>query len=1535
MMATALISGVFSVVGKALAPLKDGLLKDWAASVELGDNVEALELELLSAKAVLEHTVGKEIADNSAFRELLVRLQDLGYDADDVLDELDYFRIQDQLHGTSAAADRHAKGFIHNMALHAKAVGKQFICLPTCFSPNTKVSHNCQEVNTTTSYTAVIIGKCFPCSSQPSAGDDDNRGIDTSVQTINHRNDEPPELIFNRIEASKRMQHIVKQLQLVQQKVSVIIAALGPSWSTAPNIAQSRQITTSDPTEPKLYGRDLMMSSIIHDITEGKHSGDLLTVIPIVGPGGIGKTTLAKHIYHNEKVQNHFDIKVWKCVSLKFNANNLIEEIEKHIPQINGENSTSTAGQLIAQRLKDKRFLLVLDDIWDCSEPGWQQLLVPFKKSQVHGNIIIVTSRRPAQAQIMIQNIDHPLALQGLEHDEFMKLFVAVVFGNYQHGEIHTFFIQTGDAIARKLKGSPLAAKTVGRLLKTQLDRGHWTRVLESKEWEHSNSENDIMPALKLSYDYLPSKLQRCFSYCGLFPQDYIFKQEELITFWIGLDVLHLSPGENTRVEDIGLSNLRELVNHGFFEKAREKKNGSSGYILHDLLHELAQKVSSHECLSINSSEAQVSSLKVLPSIRHLSININNTSVKDRFTLKNCGEDFSALDKRLRVEKLRTLMLFGKHHSCLVKFFGDLFRESKALRVVFLSEPSYDVKDMLHSFYKLIHLRYLRIQCSDFPDQIIVPLPVKLSRFYHMMILEVRKYPISVKNMSNLVKLRHFLVDSYSSIAEVGKLKSLQELRIFNVKHERQGFELSQIGELVQLCGSFCINGLENVQVEEEADEAKLIQKIHLQELILCWDNFQSTNNGSAIEELVLARLKPSSNLQNLSISGNRGDICPSWLGTSLSVKNLESLFLNGVAWKTFPPIGQLGLVNVSGEEIPSIMPEKRFENLRQLVLMELPQLKRWVVHAPCQWFPFLEVLDISFCSNLVELSFSHSACCHQEKLANRNLFPNKLSLLKIVFCPQLSSFPTALPWTNEATCCIDIKHIGSPYLEKLAYGKENFHPEYSLTIEGKDHPDSTFWNVLAFHNLTKLKEFRMSGWQHLPLHHMQMLSSLRKLSMSCSSSTFPFVDGGSYFKYQVPVEELKIDQWSGSGKALTQLLTCFPKLSDMRLWHCEKITRLRVMGPQTTAAPGPSSSSANKLEEDGMLILPPQLQVLWISGCPELSLFSDPHDDSKNDGRTGGGGLQGMRSLRELGISNCPNFLSSYSTLPFYSCFPFPNSLEDLSLYTVGVEMLVPLPLSNLSSLTRLSIYGCGDLIGEGLLSLLVHGCLTKLIVIGTPNFFVDSYPSRVHEQELPPCSSKPQFFSTDDVAGVTAAPICRLLVSSLTKLRFSDMVVECFTEEQEILLFVNSLEEITFDSCNNLLCLPERLHRLPNLKRLEIYGCKAIQVLPKDSLPSSLQELEIKDCQEIRSLPEDGLPSSLQQICIEDCPDIQSMPEDGLPSSLQRLRIKRCSAIQSLPKVDDLPSTLRELDIKDCGNEELKRQCRRLIGIIPIVRA
>ena len=63
--------------------------------------------------------------------------------------------------------------------------------------------------------------------------------------------------------------------------------------------------------------------------------------------------------------------------------------------------------------------------------------------------------------------------------------------------------------------------------------------------------------------------------------------------------------------------------------------------------------------------------------------------------------------------------------------------------------------------------------------------------------------------MSNLVKLRHFLVPEHqlqlhSDIVDVGKMKLLQELRSFEVGKECNGFDLSQLGRLSELGGSPC-----------------------------------------------------------------------------------------------------------------------------------------------------------------------------------------------------------------------------------------------------------------------------------------------------------------------------------------------------------------------------------------------------------------------------------------------------------------------------------------------------------------------------------------------------------------------------------------------------------------------------------------------------------------------------------------------------------------------------------------------------------
>jgi hypothetical protein len=543
--------------------------------------------------------------------------------------------------------------------------------------------------------------------------------------------------------------------------------------------------------------------------------------------------------------------------------------------------------------------------------------------------------------------------------------------------------------------------------------------------------------------------------------------------------------------------------------------------------------------------------------------------------------------------------------------------------------------------------------------------------------------------------------------------------------------------------------------------------------------------------------------------------------------------------------------------------------------------------------------------------------------------FP-KLQEVDIAGCPKLLSFPP-VPW-KSALCYASISGVGLGF-ESLVCG-DKYSSEFSLEIVGKDAVDSTFWNLLAFDNLTELKELSMDGCPPLPLqHHFQMLSCLKTLKLLNSSSiVILLVEGEGRAEYQFPIEIefMTIHKWGTSVKELTHLLTYFPKLLELNVENCDQITGLGVVEKQATSTPAPSPS-ANKVdfaqielqygtrreeevaaETEGLLLLPSQLQHLQIEGCPELILHSAPVNYSREEaGRTGGGqGLLGLTSLRSLRVTGCPRFLSSYSSSSTSLCFPFPASLEYLTLG--GVEgMETQLPLSNLTSLSGLFIWDCGELRGEGLWPLLTQGRLTKLSVRGTPNFLSGYEPSLPHEQEFPSSSSKLQELHTDDVAGALAEPICAFLSSSLTELDFWwDKEVQHFTKEQEeALQLLTSLESITFRRCHKLQCLPAGLHRLPKLKILEI-----------------------DDCEDIWSLPKDGLPSSLQELVIDCCPAIRSIPKVRLPNSLQKLAIRRCPGIRSLPKVDDLPSSLLELDVR-WSSKELRRLGRKLIGTIPIV--
>ncbi|KAF7087357.1 hypothetical protein CFC21_090555 [Triticum aestivum] len=747
-MADAALRAAQWIVAKALATVADGVLGAWAATRNFGPSVEALGTELLLVEATLENACRKELS-GGAMEILLQKLRDLAHNAEDLLDELDYFRIHDELHGThDAAHELHGRSGIHGLTLNA-----------------------CHAVKHLASFAWPRGRKRLrdDSSSEPSANQADEEASRRKKHHI---------LMFNRVDFAQRMKDIVEKMHPVRKDVNEILLGCGPR--TVPDIAQHRPTTTPQSAEPKIYGRDRVMNSIIHDITKGQYCDKGLTVLPVIGPGGMGKTTLIQHIYSNQQVQNYFSVRIWICVSFSFNLDKVLEQIKRVTCPVEGENAYSTTQELIEHRLKHKRFLVVLDDIWQFTDvDDWKKLLLILGKSEEKGSVVLVTTRQKEIAQ-MVKTTDCPEELNGLEPVEFRKLFFVYVFDDEQCPGDKRFLLDTGNKIMEKLKGSPLAAKTVGRLLRRGPSLAHWRRVLNSKQW--AEQTNGIMAALELSYDFLPFHLQRCFSCSALFPEDYRFRSHELISLWIGLDIL--TPcGQNPTFEG-GLRILNDLVTHGFFREV--ETGGDPWYVMHDLLHELALKVASNDCLSLRLPD--VGLVKSQTTTRHLSISIDDLRKYDAVSGEKLKSELEKLKTRMKVEHLQTLMLFGKMDEGFVKIFGDFFGEANALRVLHLPSMLCPVESMLHNFSILVHLRYLCLGTSKSQ----MHLPLNISKFYHLRILDLKWWNGSrdlPDDMSNLAKLCHFYVPSddqlHSDIYNVGKLKLLEELKVFQVNKKR------------------------------------------------------------------------------------------------------------------------------------------------------------------------------------------------------------------------------------------------------------------------------------------------------------------------------------------------------------------------------------------------------------------------------------------------------------------------------------------------------------------------------------------------------------------------------------------------------------------------------------------------------------------------------------------------------------------------------------------------------------------------------
>nr|UBY07617.1 NBS-LRR disease resistance protein [Dasypyrum villosum] len=821
-------------------------------------------------------------------------------------------------------------------------------------------------------------------------------------------------LHFDRVSMSSQIKSL---LQGMQSHCDSVYNLLGigsiPSNSTALSVILHRPQTASMIIQDTLYGRRDVFEETVNRITtlDGTAQTETVSVLPIVGPGGIGKTTFAQHLYNDTRTKNHFDVPVWVCVSTDFDVLKLTREILACILATEGgsscvSNETTNLDQLqksIAHRLKSKRFLIVLDDIWKYgSEDQWKTMLAPFTKADAKGSMVLVTTRFPKVAD-MVKTVD-PLKLRGLESNDFFTFFEACIFGEDNKPEHYQDeFAGIARRIANKLKGSPLAAKTVGRLLQKHLSQEHWHGVLEKHQWLKQQENDDIMQSLKISYDYLPFDLKKCFSYCGLFPEDHRFTSSEINHFWVAVGIID----SNNQADR---NYLEELLDNGFLMKEFDWRD-QCWYVMHDLMHELSQSVSAQECLNVSGFDFRADAIP--QSVRHLSINI-----EDRYDA-NFEQEIEYKEERI------------------AKILKDSFKEINSLRVLFIVVNS--TQCFPYRFSKLIHLQYLKI--TSFYNKYEMSLPSTLSRFYHLKYLDLNDWHRSSdlpEDFSHLENLHDFHATSklHSNICNVGKMKHLQELKEFHVRNGSMGFELSELGPLTELEGRLIVRGLEHVFTKEEATAAKLMLKRNLKELELLWGR-----DGPTADDDILDALQPHSNLRVLTIANHGGTVGPSWLCLDMWLTRLETLILEGISWSTLPPFGKLP--NLKGLKLKKISGMHQFGKcsmrLKTVEFYEMPELAEWAVEPNCHSFPSIEEIKCIDCPNLRVMPFSEVSCTN-------------LRRLEVSGCPNMSL--PSMPHTSTLTSC-DVKRCDS---ETLYY-------------DGKELVVSGYGGALTLHDLDKVED--------------------------------------------------------------------------------------------------------------------------------------------------------------------------------------------------------------------------------------------------------------------------------------------------------------------------------------------------------------------------------------------------------------------------------------------------------------------------------
>ncbi|ESW05601.1 hypothetical protein PHAVU_011G193500 [Phaseolus vulgaris] len=1004
-------------------------------------------------------------------------------------------------------------------------------------------------------------------------------------------------------------------------------------------VLEKRNESSSLVAEEVIYGRDEDKQIILNWLTSDNGNHNHLSIHSVVGMGGMGKTTLAQHVYNHPITKDIFAIKAWVCVSDEFDVFKLTRAI---LEAIHKSTDDSRNLEMVQGRLKEsltgRKFLLVLDDVWNEHRDQWKSLQTPLKYG-AKGSKILITTRINKVASTMESNTIHKL--KQLEKDHSWQVFAKHAFQD-DNSKSNSVLEEIGMKIVEKCQGLPLALETVGGLLQSKSSVSEWEGVLRSNIWDLPIEDSKIIPALLLSYYHLPSHLKRCFTYCALFPKDHKFDKESLIFSWMAENFLQCSH-QSKSPEKVGEQYFNDLISRSFFQQSIW--NNQTHFVMHDLLNDLAKYVSGEMCYRLGVDRPG----SIPKTTRHFS------------TLKNpieCVEYRSLCDAK----RLRTFL----SKSCGMSI-QELISNFKFLRLLSLS--SCFIEEVPDTIADLIHLRSL-----DLSSTRITRLPDSMCSLYNLQVLKLndcnllKELPSTLHELTKLCRLELKGTTLRKVPVLLGKLKNLQVwMSRFEVcKSSNEVSNIQQLGQL-DLHGKLSIQNLENIVDPCDALAVDLKNKTHVVELSLEWDS-QRNNENSIKEKQVLENLQPSKHLEWLLIVSYGGTQFPRWLSDN-SLLNVVSLVL--VDCKHCLQLPSLGLLTFLKEltidgldQIVRIDVDfygnssSAFASLKELTFRGMKEWEEWKCMS-CA-FPSLERLFVLRCPKLKGHLPEH--------------LPH-LRLLRIARCEQLvASTPKALEIEGVKTKTSSFNILG------LLVSDTPFESLWIESCPGINIPINHCYHFLVDLRITQccdsLTNFPLDLFPKLGLlilegcHNLQMISQAHphchlmylKIKKCCEFESFSNEGLSAPELKIIRIEEL--EKLKLMPKLMSTLLPslnhlyiyncpgvelsegCFPSnMKEMRLFSCSKLITSLKKGVWGT---NPSIEFLFIQNVDvecfpGEGLLPVSLTKLYINYFPNLK---------KLDYR----GLCHLSSLQKLVIENCP----------ILQCLPeegLPESISELRI--------------------------------------------------------------------------------------------------------------------------------------------------------------------------------------------------------------------------------------------------------------------------------